>query len=193
MKRLFALVGCVLVLAGASAEAKRGVEPVFAEGAQDPALIGNLAALGPNVDLEEARRIAFTAYTTGREFQREWRVVWPPGYQNFLVHRGRRRAGLCFQWAAALLFRLEALKLKSVELHWAESFPGSLSEHNVIIVTAPGQPLGYGILLDNWRYGGRLLWGRASADPHYNWKENAAEMRYRLRSHSLAAHGRELR
>ena len=56
-----------------------------------------------------------------------------------------------------------------------------MSEHNVIVVTARSQSFEKGILLDNWRYGGRLIWGPVSGDPHYRWIENKAEAGRRLR------------
>ncbi|MDQ6862122.1 MAG: hypothetical protein M3032_13335 [Verrucomicrobiota bacterium] len=191
MARLLSFILVLLVFGMHSADARRGVEPAFATGAEDPVLYSTLMSLGPRVDPEEARRVAFTAYTTGRELKKEWRVVWPPGYQNYLVHTGRRKGGLCFQFATELLLRLDALKLKTLQLHWAESFPGTMSEHNVIVVTVPGQPFNEGVLLDNWRYGGRLVWGKVTADPHYNWAENSAEMIHRLRTRTIAAHGHE--
>ncbi|TMP97031.1 MAG: hypothetical protein E6L07_03745, partial [Verrucomicrobia bacterium] len=75
---------------------------------------------------------------TGLELRREWRVVWLPGVQNLLVNMGARKGGLCFQWATELLVRLDALKLQTLELHWAESFANTSGEHNVIVVTARG-------------------------------------------------------
>ena len=156
-------------------------EPVFATSADDAALRNRIASLSPSVQPEEAQRVARCAYTTGRDLKREWGVVWPPGLQNFLVNTGARKGGLCFQWATELLLRLEALKLETLELHWAESFERTASEHNVIVVTARGQPFQQGILLDNWRYGGRLIWGPVTGDPHYDWKENKAEAARRLR------------
>ena len=172
---LLAFTDCV-----PSASARGREEPAFATSADDAALRNRLAALSPNVRPEEAQRVARCAYTTGRELKREWRVVWPPGLQNFLVNTGARKGGLCFQWATELLLRLDALKLETLELHWAESFQRTASEHNVIVVTAKGQPFAQGILLDNWRYGGRLIWGPVSGDPHYQWKENKAEAVRRL-------------
>ena len=163
-----------------SANARGREEPAFATSADDPALRGRIAALSPNIRPEEAQQVARCAYTTGRELKREWQVVWPPGLQNFLVNTGARKGGLCFQWATELLLRLNALKLKTLELHWAESFERTASEHNVIVVTAVGQPFQRGILLDNWRYGGRLIWGPVTGDPHYQWKENKAEAARRL-------------
>ena len=175
------------LMAAPFANAARGPAPVFAVSASDRALTTRLVALSPSVDVNEARQVAYVAYTTGRELAREWQVVWPPGYQNFLVHQGKRKGGLCFQWAAELLARLDALKPRSLELHWAESFAGTFSEHNVIVVTAKDQPFARGILLDNWRYSGRLIWGPVYGDPHYEWTENRPELIRRLQRTAIAA------
>jgi hypothetical protein len=150
----------------------RKKDPEFATGPNDPVLRGQIGALAPGVNPEEARRVAEIAYTTGRELMREWKMVWPPGLHNFLVNTKQRKGGLCFQFAEKLLLRLSEQKWETVEFHWAESFETTMSEHNVIVVTAKGHPLSRGIILDNWRYGGRLVWGRVIDDPHYQWHEN---------------------
>jgi hypothetical protein len=172
---LFAFAGYA-----SSADARGRNAPVFATSADDAVLRGRISALSPSIRPEEAQLVARCAYTTGRELKREWRVGWPPGWHNFLVNTGKRKGGLCFQFATELLLRLDALKLETVELHWAESFVRTSSEHNVIVVTAKGQPFREGILLDNWRYGGRLIWGPVSGDPDYQWNENKPEMARRL-------------
>ena len=176
------VVFALLVMTGyaSSAHARGREKPAFATSADDAVLRGRIAALAPSVRPDEAQLVARCAYTTGRELKREWRVAWPPGLHNFLVNTGARRGGLCFQWATELLLRLDALKLETLELHWAESFERTASEHNVIVVTARGQPFHQGILLDNWRYGGRLIWGPVTGDPDYQWKENKAEAARRL-------------
>jgi hypothetical protein len=182
--RFFTLFLAIALLAftfcAPPARARGREEPAFATSADDPVLRSRIAALSPSIRAEEAQMVARCAYTTGRELKREWRVVWPPGLQNFLVNTGQRKGGLCFQWATELLLRLDGLKLKTLELHWAESFETTASEHNVIVVTAVGQPFQRGILLDNWRYGGRLIWGPITGDPQYQWKENKAEAARRL-------------
>jgi hypothetical protein len=117
---------------------------------------------------------------TGLQLRREWHVVWLPGVQNLLVNMGARKGGLCFQWATELLVRLDALKLQTLELHWAESFANTNGEHNVIVVTARGQAFEKGILLDNWRYSGHLVWTQVAMDPEYHWTENKSELARRL-------------
>jgi hypothetical protein len=161
--------------------------PVMASSADDARLINQLIALSPTtVRTDEARRVAECAYTTGQEFRRKWRPVWPPGLQVVLVNTGRKKGGLCYQWATELRLRLDDLKLQTLEPHWAESFARTASEHNVIVVTAKGQPFEQGILLDNWRYGGKLIYGLAAADPEYNWRENSGEAARRLKARSTS-------
>lgn len=162
---------------------------LLATSASDPILPAQLSQLSPHVRPDEARRVAATAFITGRELQREWRVVRSPRLQNFLVNIGLRKAGLCYQWATELLVRLDSLKLRTLDLHWAESFAGTIREHNAIVVTAKGQPFERGILLDTWRYSGRLAWIPVTADPHYRWSENDAEVGRRLHKPPLAGLG----
>lgn len=162
-------------------------EPVMATSDHDEKLHQMLLALSPgNIRDDEARAVTACAYNTGRDLKREWRVVYPPGVQNYLVNTGRRPGGLCFQFATVLLLRLDALKLQTLELHWAEAFAREGGEHNVIVVTAKGQPFERGVILDNWREGGNLIYGLAAADPHYRWKENSFEAARRLRTRSIA-------
>jgi hypothetical protein len=158
----------------------RHTELFVAGSADDASLRTRIAALSPTVSPDDARRVAYTAYMTGLQLRREWRVVWLPGVQNFLVNMGARKGGLCFQWATELLARLEALKLQTLELHWAESFANTNGEHNVIVVTARGQAFEKGILLDNWRYSGHLVWTQVATDPEYHWRENNSELARRL-------------
>jgi hypothetical protein len=155
-------------------------DAVNATSEHDPALIAGLVKLSPTVSPDEARRVAFTAYTAGRQLAAEWRMVWPATMQSFLIHIGARKAGHCFQYANELLLRLDALKLRTLELHWAECNPRAFDEHNVIAVTARGQPFEQGIVLDNWRHSGRLVWGPVKGDPPFRWEENQAELSERL-------------
>ena len=158
----------------------RHTELFVAGSADDASLRRRIAALSPSVSPDDARRVVYTAYMTGVELRRQWRVVWLPGVQNLLVNIGARKGGLCFQWATELLVRLDALKLQTLELHWAESGANTGAEHNVIVVTARGQAFGEGILLDLWRYSGTLLWTHVGMDPDYHWTENKSELARRL-------------
>ena len=159
---------------------RRHGELFVARSADDASLRTRIAALSATVSPDDARRVAYAAYMAGVELRREWHVVWLPGVQNLLVNMGARKGGLCFQWATELLVRLDALKLQTIELHWAESFANTSGEHNVIVVTARGQAFKEGILLDNWRYSGQLVWTQVAMDPEYHWTENKSELARRL-------------
>jgi hypothetical protein len=135
-----------------------------------------LAMLSPTVRVDEAERLAQCAYVTSRRLAREYRVVFPPALNNILVNTGARKRGLCYQWTEDLLLELDALKLETLELHWGEAFARTFSENNGVVVTAKGQPFAQGIVLDAWRYQGRLYWGPVRKDPEqYKWTENKAQ------------------
>jgi hypothetical protein len=135
-----------------------------------------LAMLSPTVRVDEAERLAQTAYVTSRRLAREYRVVFPPALNNILVNTGGRKRGLCYQWTEDIMRELDALKLETLELHWGEAFARTFSENNGVVVTAKGQPFSQGIVLDAWRYQGRLYWGPVRKDPEgYPWRENKAQ------------------
>ena len=135
-------------------------------------LADRIAALGPRVRRDEARRVAKCAYATAELLRHKYGAVWPPLFQNFLVNTGIRKRGLCFQWAEDLLEQLDALKVTTLELHWAEARAGTWREHNCVVVTAKRQPIRDGILLDCWRHSGHLFWSVVAAD-HYPWVEDS--------------------
>jgi hypothetical protein len=181
---IFAVVPPALALSPPWQSGHRQVELFVARSADDAALRRRIAALSPTVSPEDARRVAYCAVTTGLELAREWRVVggaaWVPGLQNLFIKMGARKGGYCFQYSAELLVRLDALKLQTLELHWAESLANTMGENNAIVVTARGQPFDQGILLDNWRYAGHLAWTQVTMDPEYHWTENKSEAARRL-------------
>jgi hypothetical protein len=162
-----------------------GKELFIASSPEEPALIARIKGLSPSVSIDDAQRVTSCAVTTGLELARAWHVSgvsrWLPGVQNLYVKMGTRKGGYCFQYCSELLRRLDAMKLQSVEFHWAESQPGTMSENNAIVVTAHGQPFTHGVLLDNWRAQGHLAWTEVMKDPEYRWKENKSFAAFVLR------------
>jgi hypothetical protein len=170
-----------------SASARPHSELVLATSAEDAALRARLVALSPSVNPDEAGRVASIAYTTGLELARKWRMVSSPTLQSFLINIGLKKGGYCYQFATELLLRLDAQKLKTLDLHWAESDAGTDTEHNVIAITARGQPFEQGIMLDNWRHAGHLLWGPLTGDPSHTWQENKGALARRLNRSTVTA------
>jgi hypothetical protein len=179
---LFPLVAVLIFSAyGYSATGRPRNDLVLAKSAEDEALRARLVALAPTVNPEEARRVTYIAYTTGRELAAKWKMGSSPTIHSFLINMGIKKGGYCYQFATELLLRLDAEKLKTLELHWAESDPGTDTEHNVIAVTARNQPFAQGIMLDNWRHSGHLLWGPLDGDPSHTWQENKGALERRLK------------
>ena len=52
-----------------------------------------LVALAPDVDPGEAELLSVTAHTASRSLAREYRAVWFSGFQNLLIHMGKRERG----------------------------------------------------------------------------------------------------
>jgi hypothetical protein len=127
-------------------------------------LAGDLASLSPTVNREEAKLLADCAFATVSKLRREFRMFGTPIFNNFLIYHGLRKRGYCYQWSEDLLITLDALRLKSVELHWGEHDPGTWRENNCIVVTAKGQPFNRGIMLECWRHLGHLYFGLVASD-----------------------------
>jgi hypothetical protein len=130
--------------------------------------------LDPSIDPAEAQMVSETSHHTARDLQKKWRVFPFALVQNFLIHVGARDRGFCFHWAHDIGMELRKLPLKTMELHWAEAYPNTHLEHNVVVVTARGQPIESGYIIDGWRAAGRLLWWPVKKD-EYPWKENPVE------------------
>ena len=146
------------------------------DSANAKALANQLAALSPSVNREEANRLADCVYATVAQLRRQYRVFGTPIFQNFLVYWGVKQRGYCYQWTEDLLLTLDALKLTSLEFHWANSHAGNWRENNCLVVTARGQPFNRGIMLECWQHFGHLRWGPVTGDLE-PYVENAAYAR----------------
>ncbi len=129
-----------------------------------------LMALSPTVEETDAQILAETAIRESAVLAEEYQLVRPAVAHNLLVVLGMRERGLCYHWTEDLMKRLQALNLKSFQLHWGVAFRGSLMrEHNCVVITAKGQDFFEGIVLDPWRNSGNLCWARVTEDS-YPWK-----------------------
>src|SRR5213076_100390 len=126
-----------------------------------------LVALAPDVDPGEAELVSVTAHTALRSLAREYRAVWFSGFQNLLIHMGKRQRGYCAHYTRDIGERLKALKLKTLVLHWAGAHAGTPGENNGLVVTARNQPFEEGIVMDGWRNSGQLFWCPLKEDIGY--------------------------
>lgn len=122
------------------------------------ALSADLKSLAPTVSPAEADALARAAIESAAALRRDYAPIRPAWLNNMLVNLGVKPRGLCYHWADDLGARLLGLELRTLRLYRAVMRLGRLREHSGLVVTAQDQPFEQGVLLDAWRYGGRLFW-----------------------------------
>ena len=155
--------------------------------AKAEALANEIAALSPRVDQREAKLLAECAYATVSQLRRQYSMFGTPIFNNFLVYHGVRKRGYCYQWTEDLLVQFDALKLKTLEFHWGESYAGTWRENNCVVVTAKGQPFNQGVILDAWRHFGHLRWNLLLSDEDKYFENSKWAERVRARAASKSA------
>ena len=126
-----------------------------------------LVALAPDVDPGEAELVSVKAHTASRSLAREYGLVWFSGFQNLLIHMGKRQRGYCGHYTRDIGERLKELRLKTLVLHWGAAYAGTPAENNGLVVTARNQPFEEGIVMDGWRNSGELFWCPLKEDIAY--------------------------
>jgi hypothetical protein len=187
------LVACIIAAfavstAVVSAEQERPrLEVPAKEVAEAEELANHLAALSRRVDPNEAKLLSECAYATVARLRQEYRMFGTPIFNNFLVYHGWRKRGYCYQWTEDLLLALDKLKLKTLELHWADAYRGTYRENNCLVVTANGQPFNCGMILECWRHFGHLRWNLVPSDEdrYYENTKWAEKVRARAASKAL--------
>jgi len=166
---LWLLLAAALV-AGCAVPAEHGPAPP--DPAQIEQLSRRISGLGPQIDPDEARRAARIAYEHTYVLARQYRITDPPLVHNTKVNLGLRPRGLCWHWAEDLEQRMRAEGFRTLSLHRAiaNSDNAFRIEHSTLIVSAAGDGMFDGVVLDPWRKGGRLTWVATRQDPDYDWK-----------------------
>ena len=151
------------------------------ESANAEELANQLARLSRRVDSNEAKLLAECAYATVARLREEYRPFGTPIFNNFLVYHGLKKRGYCYHWTEDLLLTLDKLKLKTLELHWGDTYRDTWQENNCLVVTAKGQPFDRGMILECWRHFGHLRWNLVPSDQdrYYDNAEWAQKVRAR--------------
>jgi hypothetical protein len=131
-----------------------------------------LVALGPTVDPNEAQQLSVTVHTMSRDLARQYRVVLNPNFQNFLINIGARQRGYCAHYVRDIGTRLKELNFKTLVLHWGAYDAKGPDESNCLVITARHQRFEDGIVLDAWRWGGRLFWAPVKKDHEYEYTDS---------------------
>jgi hypothetical protein len=129
-----------------------------------------LKNLGPNTSQREATIIAHDAIVYPMILANQYGLTYPPLYHNMLVNSKKRPRGLCYQWARDLTSHLKKKNLKTFDLKWGVAYRRNYwREHNTLVVTAKGDDISKGIVLDPWRNSGKLFWSKLKDDKKYPW------------------------
>lgn len=129
-----------------------------------------LQALDPEVSAEEADRAAQISFEYARELAIRWDVRDPPLIHNTKVNSGSRERGLCYQYADAIEARLRQENFQTLDFHRGIANASSiLIDHSVLILSAPGDDMFQGIVIDGWRDAGELFWVHTLEDRRYTW------------------------
>ena len=131
--------------------------------------------LGDDIDASEAQRLASISTKYSHELARQYEISSSPIMHNLLVNLGLKPRGLCVDWTTDLLARLKQERFYSLDLHWAiANYETTFSlEHSTVVVSARGDSINQGLVLDPWRYSGELFWAPTLEDSGYVWKPQA--------------------
>jgi hypothetical protein len=124
----------------------------------------DLSRLSPQTSPQESADLARLLVTHARELAAEYRAVSPALLQNVLVNMGWRERGLCYQWADDLEEALRGSPSSGFTVHRCAARVGTYREHNAIVISARDRPFWEGLVIDAWRYSGRLFWGPVRSD-----------------------------
>lgn len=134
------------------------------------ALRREVAKLGPGVSPAEADRLATLAIQHAEFLASKYHMSRPVELHNMMVSVGLRPRGKCFQLANDLYLRLRAERFRTLALcRGIADADDFWNEHSCVVVTARGKPFSTGLVLDAWRYAGKLRWIGVAAD-HHPWK-----------------------
>jgi hypothetical protein len=135
------------------------------------ALSGAIINMGPGVDSAEASRAASIAFQHTDDLALAYEITDPPLVHNTKVNMGLKPRGLCWHWAEDMEKRLLAEDFDTLRVHRAIANVGDpfRIDHSTAIITARGDDMSDGIVLDPWRHGGTLFWAPLREDVRYDW------------------------
>lgn len=167
------LASAVLIaLLGACATGHGTSGPPRGTEAEIAALAHSLKALDPRVDVGEANRAARISYEYSHHLAIAYQITDAPLTHNAKVNRGEKPRGLCRHWAEDMEARLNQEGFQTLVVHRAiaNAQKRFLIEHSSAVISARGDTMEQGIVVDPWRMGGVLFWSRVPDDPKYPWR-----------------------
>lgn len=131
-----------------------------------------LLKLDKKVNQAEAKELALTSLEYSTQLIKEYDLVTPPLYHNFLVNIGMRERGLCWQFAYDMLAHTLAQNFQSFDYYiGGANINDYWEEHNTLVVTCKGCKFSDGVVLDPWRHSGTLYFSKVNDDKEYSWSQ----------------------
>lgn len=129
-----------------------------------------LYTLDASIPKEEALELSKDIFQKTEALTKEFKMTTPPQFHNFLVNIGLRKKGLCYHWSDTLYSYFTHKSYPSFEFHLMGANIGKyLTEHNVMVVVAKGEPVEEGVIIDPWREPGKLYFSKVKDDKRYVW------------------------
>ncbi|WP_416361488.1 hypothetical protein [Leisingera sp.] len=138
-----------------------------------------LQTLDPQVDPDEARRAAEIAYSYSARLAEQYEVTTSPILHNTMVNTGVKERGLCVHYAEDMQARLSQENFRTLSLLRAIAEPKNdfRIDHSTAVIAAKGGGIYDGLVLDPWRYGGKLFWSPTTEDSRYDWEPRLKVLR----------------
>lgn len=131
-----------------------------------------LLSMNTKVSKEEAKKLSKEMTAFSLKLKKQYDLVSPPLFQNFLVNIGVKKRGLCWQFAYDMLEHVKTLQLESFDYYiGGANINDYWQEHNTLVVTCKGCNFDDGVLLDPWRNSGILYFSKLKDDKNYSWKQ----------------------
>jgi hypothetical protein len=129
----------------------------------------SLQQLSPQAPRAAAQRIAGMAVEKAADLREQYAVELTPWMHNVEVNWGTKPRGHCYHYAIDMGATLRPELAPYWQLYFVQAKPGSVLEHNAVVITQKHQPWETGIVLDAWRNAGVLYFGPVLADK-YPWQ-----------------------
>lgn len=147
--------------------AKTPTTPLYIESLQQT--LENIDSL---VTANDAQKLSSEMLYYSKKLKKEYEFVNPPLFHNFLVNTGIKQRGLCWHFAYDMLAHAKSLNLNSFDYYiGGANIDDYWEEHNALIVTCKGCDFERGVVLDPWRYFGKLFYSKVVDDPRYRWSQ----------------------
>lgn len=131
-----------------------------------------LISLDTNISKEDAKKLSQEMISFALKLKKDYKLVSPPLYHNFLVNIGVKKRGLCWHFAYDMLFHAKALNLSSFDYYiGGANINDYWQEHNSLVVTCKQCKFDKGIILDPWRNSGILYFSKVKDDKNYAWTQ----------------------